>query len=87
MPLNTKIGGPARYIKDKEAICLMNDQTRHIYKKVESESIVNVDTIKQEIEDSDNIDEDEVNPYHEIITNKVEKEKYNYIANRTMVNT
>ena len=25
----------------------MNDQARHIYKKVESESIVNVDTIKQ----------------------------------------
>ena len=34
--------------------------------------------IKQEIEadklDSDNLDEDEVNPYHDIITNKIEKE-------------
>ena len=44
---------------------------------VESEDIVNVHIIKQEIEedklDSNNIDEDEVNPYHEIITNKVEK--------------
>ena len=26
----------------------MNDQARHIYKKVESDIIVNVDTIKQE---------------------------------------
>ena len=74
-----KIGGPARYIKDREANCLMNDQARHIYKKVESESIVNTDTNKQEIEadrlDNNNkLDEDEVNPYHEIITNKVEKE-------------
>ena len=47
-------------------------------KKVESESIVNVEIIKQEIEadklDNNNPDEDEVNPYHEIITNKVEKE-------------
>ena len=57
---------------------MIDDQARHIYKKVESESVVNVYTIKQEIEadklGSDNIDEDEVNPYQEIITNKVEKE-------------
>ena len=36
-----------------------------------------VDIIKQEIEadklGSDNIDEDKVNPYHKIITNKVKK--------------
>ena len=46
-------------------------------KRVKLENIVNIDTIKQEIEadklDSNNIDEDEVNPYHEIITNKAEK--------------
>ena len=36
-------------MKDKEAICLTNDQTRHTYKKVESGSIINVDMIKQEI--------------------------------------
>ena len=48
MPLNTKIGGQARYIKDKEAICLTEDQARHIYKKVKLENIVSVDTIKQE---------------------------------------
>ena len=44
---------------------------------VESENIVNVDIIKQKIEvdklDSENLDEDEVNPYHKIIINKVEK--------------
>ena len=41
---------------------LTNDQARHIYKKVELEGIVNVDTIKQElVEDKlskDNIDDD-----------------------------
>ena len=73
--LNTKIGEPVKYIKDKETIPLMDDQARHIFKKVESESIVNIDTIKQEIEEKidRNIHEDKVNPYHEIITNKVEK--------------
>ena len=46
-------------------------------KKVESESIVNIDTVKQDIEEdklgSNNKDEDKVNLYHEVITNKVEK--------------
>ena len=53
----------------------MEDQARHIYKKVESENIVNIDTIKQEIE-ADNIDDEEgeINPYHKIITNNVEKD-------------
>ena len=45
---------------------MINDQTRHIYEKVELEGIVNVDTIKQEIEENklnmDNIDDDKVNP-------------------------
>ena len=35
LPLNTKIGGQTRNIKDKETNCLMKDQTRYIYKKVE----------------------------------------------------
>ena len=35
--LKHKIGGPVKYIKDKETICLMDDQDRHIYKMVESE--------------------------------------------------
>ena len=75
--MNTKIDGPVKYMKDKETICLTNDQARHVYKKIESESIINIDTIKQEIEedkwDRNNIEEDEVNPYHEIIKNKIKR--------------
>ena len=67
LPLNLKIGGPVKYVKDKETICLTKDQDRHIYKKVGLEGVVNIDTIKQEIEEhklsKDNIDDDEVNPY------------------------
>ena len=77
LPLNTNIGGPVKYIKGKETICLTNDQARHIYEKVKSESIVNIDTIKQEIEKDRlgrNMDEDEVNPGDEIVTNIIEKE-------------
>ena len=78
MPLNTKIGGKARYIKDREAVCLMEEQAKHIYKKVETGQTVNINTIKQEIE-ADKLDKmddtnSELNPCHEIITNKVEKD-------------
>ena len=75
MSLNTKIGGQTRYIKDKEDKCLTNDQARHVYMKAESQSIINVDTIRQEIDqDIDKVDDTsgEVNPYHEITMNKAE---------------
>ena len=45
MPLNTKIGGPLQYVKDKENICLTTEQAGHIYKKVELVGVVNVDII------------------------------------------
>ena len=79
MPLNTKISRQARYIKDKEAIWLTNDQARHVYKNTESENIINVATSKQEIEidqDLDKIDDTnaEINPYHKMIVNKAERD-------------
>ena len=79
LPLNTKIGGPVKNVKDKDAISLIGNQAIHIYKKVESESIVNIALIKQEKEadklgNNNNPDEDKVNPYHGIITNNLEKE-------------
>ena len=57
---------------------MTTDQARHIYKKVESESIIYVDTIKQEIDEGklgrNNIDDDEVTLYYEIITNNIDEE-------------
>ena len=80
LPLNMKIGGPVKYAKNKDAICLTKDQARHIFMKVESEGTVNVDTIEQEIEEDklskDNTDE-EVNPYQNIIKNSVHKDSTN----------
>ena len=67
MPLNTKIGVLLGYDKDKETTWLTKDEATHIYKKVELEGIVNVNTIKQETEEDklskDNMDEDEVNSF------------------------
>ena len=51
-------------------------QARHIYKKAESESIINVNTIKQEREDDKltRDKEDEVNPYQKIVVNNIDKD-------------
>ena len=86
MPL-TKKGGPARhdqivrYIPDKEQRCLTEDQARYVYKKVEMDEVINVETIKQEIEDNkmtrnrlNEEDTTKTNPYQVVILNKVYKE-------------
>ena len=77
LPLNMKIGGPITHVKDKEATCLTKEQAKHIYKKVDSEGIVNINTSKQEIEEdkvsSKNTDE-KINPYPKIVVNNVFKE-------------
>ena len=78
LPLNTKIGGSVKCVRDKGNICLTMDQARHIHKKVELEGIVNIDTIKQGIEEDksskNNIDNEEVNLYHNIIINNIDRE-------------
>ena len=58
---------------------MTTEQARHIYKKVKLEGIVNVDTIEQEIDEDklskNNIDdEEEVNPYHNIMINNIDRE-------------
>ena len=42
-----------------EAVCLMEDQAKSIYKKVETENIVNVDMTKEkvEVDKFDNMDD------------------------------
>ena len=57
---------------------MTRDQARHIYKKVETGEIINVDTVKHEIDQEkqlSQIDDDsgEVNPYRELMGNNAEK--------------
>ena len=33
LPLESNLGGPFQYVKDRETICLTADQARYIYKK------------------------------------------------------
>ena len=52
VPPNANIGGQNTSHKNKynENKYLTEDQARHIYKKVESGNIINVSTLKQEID-------------------------------------
>ena len=83
MPL-TKKGGQirfdnkVRYIPDKEKKCLIDNQARHVYKKVKIGKIINIKTMKQEIEDDkmtrNRLREEDMtatNPYQMAILNKV----------------
>ena len=56
MPLNANIDGQIRSDKHKykENKYITKEQARHVYKKVESSNIINVNTLKQEIEKTKN---------------------------------
>ena len=77
LSLNANIGGQSKPIKDKQNEYLKEDQAKYIYKKVEFGSIINVDTIKQEMEqDLDRLNDTscDINPYHDIIVNNAERQ-------------
>ena len=72
MPLNTNIGGQTTSYKYRENKYLTEDQARHIYKKVESRDIINISTIKQEIDQDwelNRLDDTngDINPYRKLI--------------------
>ena len=50
MPLNANIGGKLRSLENQERNFLTEDQVKHIYEKVELRDIINISTIKQEID-------------------------------------
>ena len=79
LPLNCKNGGSVRYVKDRKAICLTQEQTRYIYKKAESGSEIKVDTMQQDI-DNENLtatmtEDKEINPYQKVVLNNVYRDK------------
>ena len=72
------MGGQINNNKPKHNWYLTEEHARHVYKKIESGSVINVDTLHQEIEQErelNRIDDmsGETNPYKELITNNAEK--------------
>ena len=80
LPLDSRIGGENR---DSPTVgqYLTIDQTKYIYKKVETGEMINTDTIQQEIEQEKQlgrIDDTsrETNPYKEHIVNNAERKNH-----------
>ena len=78
LPLDSKIGGPDRYNHPTVGQFLTREQTRYIYKKVETREIVNANIMEQEIEQERQLDKmDDISgekyPYKELIVNNAEK--------------
>ena len=78
LPLDFKTGGPSEDSCPTVGQYLTRDQTRHVYKKVETGESINADMIQQEVEQEkqlNKLDDDsgEENPYRELIINNVEK--------------
>ena len=69
------------YIPDKEK-CLTEDQARHVYKMVEMNQVINIETMKQVLWDDkvtrnrlkEEEESDEANPYQMAILNKVSRD-------------
>ena len=78
LPLDSRIGGQDRNNHPTVGQFLTREQTRYIYRKVETGEIINTDMIKQEIEQErqlNKIDDTkgEINPYQELKVNNAEK--------------
>ena len=78
LPLDFKTGGQSRDSCSTVGQYLTRDQSRYIYKKVETGEMINIDTIQQEIEQEktlNRIDDKngENNPYRELIVNNAER--------------
>ena len=78
LPLVFKIGGQSRDSHPMVGQYLARDQSRYVYKKVETGGIINTDMVQQEIEQEkqlDRIDDGsgKVNPYRKFVVNNAEK--------------
>ena len=54
-------------------MCLTEKQANHVYEKVEEGGIINVDTLKKELEQD--LDREDDNPHKRAVLNKVYREE------------
>ena len=80
MPLKEKTGGKINYVQNKEAMCLTERQTDHVYRAIEEGNMINTKTMTCE---TAQIQDD--NPYKKIILNKVFKEQDKFPRNEKLV--
>ena len=54
-------------------MCLTEKQANYVHKKVEEGGIINVSTLKKELEQD--LDREDINPYKRVVLNKVYREE------------
>ena len=78
LPLSPQKDGQVSNNKPKDNQYLTEEQDKHVYKKIESDGIIDADALHQEIEEErqlnriDNMSRD-TNPYNELVVNNTEK--------------
>ena len=77
LPIESKTGGNVSFIKNKEAMCLSEKQANYIYKKVEEGKVINTNTMKDEMEQD--IDREDDNPFKRVILTKYIKMKTTHL--------
>ena len=73
MPIGSKTGGEIKYIKNREAICLTEQHTNHIYKKVEEGKPITMNTVPQGLDQG--IAREDDNSYKRVLLNRVYKQE------------
>ena len=74
LPSKVKTGGKVMYIQNKEAICLTERQTNHVYKAVEGGNMINTKTITCESMTCEPNQYQDDNPYKRVFLNNVYEE-------------
>ena len=75
MPLKEKTGGKVSYVQNKEAMCLTERETDHIYKAIEEGNMINTKTMTCESMTCETAQIQDDNPYKKVVLNKVFKEQ------------
>ena len=73
LPIESKMSGKVSYIKTTEVVCLSEKLANYVYKKVEEGEVINVNTMKYELEQDLNRGDDK--SYKWVILNKVHKDE------------
>ena len=74
LPLKVKTVGKVAYIQNKEAMCLTERQTDHVYKAIEEGNMINTKTITCESMTCETNRCQDDNPYKRVVLNNVFKE-------------
>ena len=73
LPLKVKTGGKVTYIQNKEAMCLTERQTDHVYKAIEEGNMITKTITCKSMTCVPNQSQDD-NPYKRVVLNSVFKE-------------